>query len=143
VGDYEAPSLEINLLRGPNATKLRDTPVQSTIELFDESKLYLVRALMISFTDKVRMPSHVLMHSVDKEVVFLNMQTEQYSGLDETGTWMWQIATSSVNIECAYRTIMNEYDVNAATLRQNLSDLLEELVGNGLLTISSSDVETS
>ena len=98
---------------------------------------------MISFTDKVRVPSHVLMHSVDKEVVFLNMQTEQYSGLDETGTWMWQIVTSSVNIECAYRTIMNEYDVNAETLRQNLSDLLEELVGNGLLTIISSDVETS
>ena len=98
---------------------------------------------MISFTDKVCVPSHVLVHFVDKEVVFLNMQTEQYSGLDEMGTWMWQVATSSVNIECAYRTVVNEYDVNAETLRQNLSDLLEELVGHGLLTISSSDVETS
>jgi hypothetical protein len=98
---------------------------------------------MISFTDKVCIPSHVLVHFVDKEVVFLNMQTEQYSGLDEMGTWMWQVATSSVNIEYAFRTVVNQYDVNPETVRQNFSDLLEELVGHGLLTISSSDVETS
>lgn len=98
---------------------------------------------MISFTDKVSIPSHVLVRFVDKEAVLLNMQTEQYSGLDETGTWMWRLATTAVDIERAYRTLMNEYDVNSETLRQGLSGLLEELVANGLLTVTPSDVGTT
>lgn len=98
---------------------------------------------MISFTDKVSIPSHVLVRFVDKEAVLLDMQTELYWGLDETGTRMWRLATSAMDIECACRTLMNEFsNVNAGTLRQNLSHLLEELVGNGLLTQTPSHVGT-
>jgi hypothetical protein len=35
---------------------------------------------------------------------------------------------------------LNEYDVDAHTLREHLSELLEKLVDNGLLTTTSSDV---
>jgi hypothetical protein len=98
---------------------------------------------MISFADKVGIPSHVLVRFMDKEAVLLNTETERYFGLDETGTRMWQLMTSAVDLETAYQTLLNEYDVHAGTLRENLSELLEELVGNGLLTITPSNVGTT
>jgi hypothetical protein len=95
---------------------------------------------MISFRDKVSAPSHVLVRFMDKESVLLNIETERYFGLDETGTRMWQLSTSESSIESAYQQLLSEYDVDAETLRQNLGELLEKLTKNGLLTIIPSNV---
>jgi hypothetical protein len=97
---------------------------------------------MISFTDKVSIPHHLLIRLLDKESVLLNLETERYFGLDETGTRMWQVTTAGPNIEFAYQQLLSEYDVDADTLRQNLSELLENLMQNGLLTLASYDVGT-
>lgn len=95
---------------------------------------------MISFTDKLSVPSHVLVRVMDKESVLLNIETERYFGLDETGTRMWQLSTTESSIESAYQQLLNEYDVDPDTLRQNLGELLEKLTENGLLTIIPSNV---
>jgi len=42
--------------------------------------------LMVAFADRVAVPSHVLVRFLDGESVFLNLETERYFGLDETGT---------------------------------------------------------
>ena len=98
---------------------------------------------MISFEGRVNVPAHVLIRFLDKEAVLLNLETERYFGLDETGTRMWQVATSGPNIEFAYQQLLDEYDVDASTLRQNLAELLEQLTENGLLTLTPSDVGTA
>ena len=95
------------------------------------------------FGDKVNVPGHVLVRFLDKEAVLLNIETERYFGLDETGARMWQLATTAPNINAAYQALLNEYDVDAQTLREHLSELLEKLVDNGLLTMNSSDVGTT
>jgi Coenzyme PQQ synthesis protein D (PqqD) len=97
---------------------------------------------VISFADKVSIPSHVIVRFLDKESVLLNLETERYFGLDETGTRMWQATTSGPNIEFAYRQLLDEYDVGPETLRENLAELLEKLTENGLLMLASSDVGT-
>jgi hypothetical protein len=97
---------------------------------------------MVTFGDKVSVPGHVLVRFLDKEAVLLNIETERYFGLDETGARMWQLATTSTNIDAAYQALLNEYDVDAQTLREHLSELLEKLADNGLLTVTSSDVGT-
>src|ERR1700674_4199958 len=99
-------------------------------------------AAMVLFSDKVSVPAHVLVRFLDKEAVLLNIETERYFGLDETGARMWQLATTSANIDAAYHALLSEYDVDAEMLREHLSDLLEKLVDNGLLTVTSSDVGT-
>jgi hypothetical protein len=98
--------------------------------------------VMVSFADKVVVPSHVLVRFLDKEAVLLNLETERYFGLDETGARMWQLTTTGSNIDTAYRQLLDEYDVDAETLRQNLTELLEKLTENGLLTLTPSDVGT-
>jgi hypothetical protein len=98
---------------------------------------------MISFTDRVSVPNHVLVRILEKEAVLLNSASERYFGLDETGTRMWQLATTTPDIATAYQQLLAEYDVEPETLRQNLIELLEKLADNGLLTIIPSDVGTT
>jgi hypothetical protein len=98
---------------------------------------------MISFSDKVTVPAQVLVRLLDKEAVLLNLETERYFGLDEIGTRMWQLLTAEPSVEFAYQKLLEEYDVDSATLRENLAELLEKLTENGLLTLTSSDVGTS
>jgi hypothetical protein len=95
---------------------------------------------MVMFSDKVTVPGHVLVRFLDKEAVLLNIETERYFGLDETGARMWQLATTAENIDAAYQKLLSEYDVDAQTLREHLSELMDKLVENGLLTTTSSDV---
>jgi len=97
---------------------------------------------MPSFSDHVGVPKHVLVRFVEKESVFLNLETECYYGLDEIGTRMWQVVTAAPTIEIAYEQLLSEFDVEAEPLRQNLSELLGRLVDLGLLRVHFADVET-
>ena len=97
---------------------------------------------MVSLSDRVVVPTHVLIRFLDNESVLLNIETERYFGLDETGTRMWQLVTAAPKIEVAYQQLLDEYDVEAGLLRSNLTELLERLVENGLLEITPSDVGT-
>jgi hypothetical protein len=98
---------------------------------------------MISFSDRVSVPTHVLVRFLEKEAVLLNLETERYFGLDETGTRMWQLTTGAPNVDTAYRQLLDEYDVDSDTLRENLAELLEKLADSGLLNLTPSDVGTA
>jgi hypothetical protein len=60
---------------------------------------------------------------VEKESVFLNLETECYYGLDETGTRMWQLVTAGQSIENAHAELLSEFDVEERLFRQNLLEL--------------------
>jgi len=95
---------------------------------------------MLTFTDRGAVPVHVLVRFLDRESVLLNLETERYFGLDETATRMWQVVTGSQDIEAAYQELLAEYDVEPELLRTNLTDLLGQLVENGLLQVLPADV---
>jgi hypothetical protein len=94
----------------------------------------------LSFSDRVEVPEHVLVRFLEKESVLLNLEAEVYYGLDETATRMWQVVTTAPSLDNAYLNLLAEFDVGAELLRQNLSDLLVQLVDNDLLHILSDDV---
>jgi Coenzyme PQQ synthesis protein D (PqqD) len=97
---------------------------------------------MVSFTDRAAVPAHVLVRILDRESVLLNLETEQYFGLDETGTRMWQLVTASPNIDSAYQELLAEYEVDPELLRSNLMELLSRLLDCGLLQVLPADVGT-
>jgi len=80
---------------------------------------------------------------MDRESVLLNLETERYFGLDETGTRMWQVATSAPNVEAALLQLQDEYDAQPEILQSNLTELLGRLVENGLLSLRPADVGTA
>jgi hypothetical protein len=98
---------------------------------------------MVSFGDRATAPAHVLVRYLDKESVLLNLETEKYFGLDETGTRMWQLITASPCIDSAYQELLAEFDVEPELLRANLTDLLSRLVESGLLQVLPADVGTA
>jgi Coenzyme PQQ synthesis protein D (PqqD) len=95
---------------------------------------------MIELTNRVFMPSHVMVRFLDDESVFLNLETERYFGLDQTGTRMWQVLTDSESIEAAYRQLLDEFAVEPEVLRTDLLGLLSKLVDHDLLQLGGSDV---
>jgi hypothetical protein len=98
---------------------------------------------MVSFADRAQVLPHVLVRFLDKESVLLNLETERYFGLDETGTRMWQVVTAAPSIDAAYQELQNEFDVESELLRLHFTELLGRLVDNGLLQIQPADVGTA
>jgi hypothetical protein len=99
--------------------------------------------LMLSFADRAAAPAHVLVRFLDRESVLLNLETERYFGLDETGTRMWQLATDSPSIDVAYEQLLAEFDAEPELLRSNFLELLNRLVDNGLLQVFPANVGTA
>jgi Coenzyme PQQ synthesis protein D (PqqD) len=97
---------------------------------------------MVTFSDRVVVPSYVLIRHLNGESVLLNLETEKYFGLDGTGTRMWEIATRALSVEAAYEKLSEEFDVEPEVLRNHLAELLGQLVENGLLKVMPADVES-
>ena len=97
--------------------------------------------MKISFSDRVEVPKDVLVRFVEKEAVLLNLDTECYYGLDETGARMWEVVTAAPSIEEAYAELLSEFDVEPELLRQHFSDLLGRLADLGLIRVPYADVE--
>jgi hypothetical protein len=98
---------------------------------------------MATFTNRAHVPKHVLVRVLDRESVLLNLETERYFGLDETGTRMWQVATAAANLEAAYQGLLEEFDVAPELLQNNLSELLDKLVEHGLLEMVPVDTKAA
>lgn len=84
---------------------------------------------------KVIVPEGVLARELQGESVLLNLNTESYFGLDEVGTDMWRALTTSDSVEAAYQMLLTQYDVEPERLRQDLNELIEKLVEQGLIEI--------
>ncbi len=93
--------------------------------------------MAISFTDRVKVPDDVLISGLQSESVILNLDSERYYGLDEVGTRMMSVLTTSDSIQSAYEILLQEYDVEAEMLRQDLTSIIEQLVEQGLVEVTS------
>ncbi len=98
---------------------------------------------MLSFGDRATVPPHVLVRFLEQESVLLNLETEQYFGLDITGTRMWQLVTAAPSIDAAYRELLAEFDAEPELLRSDLTELLGRLVDHGLLQVLPANVGTA
>lgn len=92
--------------------------------------------MQISFSDRVRVPDDVLISRLQEESVILNLDSERYFGLDDVGTRMLSVLSTSESIESAYQSLLDEYDVDSQVLRQDLLALVENLVRQGLVEVA-------
>jgi len=95
--------------------------------------------MALSFDARVTVPEQVLFQELEGESVLLNLDTETYYGLDEVGTSMWEALTASDAIQSAFDTLLTLYEVRPETLRQDLTELVEQLLDKGLLSLEHDD----
>jgi hypothetical protein len=67
----------------------------------------------------------------------MNLKSENYFGLDQVGTRMWTLMTTSDSIQSAYEVLLDEYDVGADRLREDMRYLIEKLIANGLVEVAA------
>ena len=89
----------------------------------------------IRLTDSLSVPDGVLIREVADEAVLLNLNNEQYYGLDGVGLRMWQVLTAGGIIEQGIESLLTEYDVDRATLERDVLRLLDALADQGLVEI--------
>ena len=92
----------------------------------------------MALSGQVSVPAHVLVQELAGESVLLDLNTEQYFGLDDVGTRMWKALTTAGTVEACYQALLSEYDVSAEQLSHDLQALVEQLVKNGLLELHPS-----
>ena len=93
--------------------------------------------MSVSFTDRIRVPKDVLISRLQEESVLLNLDNESYYGLDDVGTRMLSVLTSSDSVQSAWLQLIDEYDVDREVLREDLVSLVERLLQQGLVEVSS------
>ncbi len=90
----------------------------------------------IDFKQKLRAVEDVLLRELDGEAVILHLGDESYYGLNESGTRMWQALTSSESIEVAYNALLDEFDVDATTLKKDVETLVSSMLQKKMVTLS-------
>lgn len=84
---------------------------------------------------RVRISDEVLFHDLDGEAVLLDLQSGKYFGLDPVGTRLWHLLAQDGSLALAYQTLLDEYDVDAGRLQDDLLALVDRLVSNGLIRL--------
>jgi hypothetical protein len=81
----------------------------------------------------VRAPDHVLVRELGDEAVLLDIESEEYFGLDDIGAAMWKALTTTSSVEEAYNGLLEEFEVETTILHQDLNQFVDRLTTTRLL----------
>lgn len=90
----------------------------------------------MNLDQKVSFPETVFSRELDREMVLLDLTTEQYYGTDEVGTDIWLALQECDNLRSAYESLLDIYDVAPDVLKQDFLDFVGKLQQKGLLDIT-------
>jgi len=91
-------------------------------------------------TQKITISNEALSQEVNGETVILDLQSESYFGLDEVGTRIWQLLQEENDLQKVFDALLQEYDVGAEQLEQDLIELVDKLIEAGLAVTNSNNV---
>ncbi len=91
--------------------------------------------MKISLGARIIVLDDVLIQELQGESVLLNVNTANYYGLNEVGTRMWMVLSESPSIADALDTLVEEYEVERATLESDVIDLLSKLLEKKLIEL--------
>jgi len=89
----------------------------------------------MNLNQNITLSPEVISQEVSGETVLLDLESENYFGLDEVGTRIWQLIKETNDLQAIYQTLLTEYDVSEERLQQDLDTLLGEIAGLGLVTL--------
>ncbi len=90
---------------------------------------------------RVRVPQHVVFREFPAETVVLNLQTEQYHGLNPTAGTMLSVLGRSESVEQAARTVAEQFQRGEEDVRTDVLGLCRQLLERGLIEIVPAESE--
>jgi hypothetical protein len=91
----------------------------------------------LSFDQRVILSDDVLFQILAGETVLLNMETEQYFALNEIGSKIWELLSKEKNILEVFTQLLNEYEVEYETLKNDLSSLLLKMESKKIISFEN------
>jgi len=89
------------------------------------------------FAGNVSASEHVLMQELpDQELIFLNLRTESYFALAETGARMYRVLIDAPSVGSAYERLLGEFNADPERLRTDLREFVGTLVNEGLVDLN-------
>ena len=88
---------------------------------------------------RVELAPDVVFREVAGEAVLLDLATQRYYSLDETGTRMWALLAEHGTLGAAKARLLAEYEVEPDVLERDLRDLVERLAAEGLVRLKPPD----
>ena len=85
----------------------------------------------------VTLSPDVISQEVSGETVLLDLNSENYFGLDEVGTRIWQLIEASGNLQEIYDTMLSEYEVDADQLLEDMEQLVVDIEKAGLVSLKA------
>ena len=82
----------------------------------------------------------VLAQEVSGEMVLLDLEKEQYLGLNEVGTRIWQLLQEHQDLALISDILKDEYEVDDALLEADLNKLIDEMLAAGIVSVGGSRV---
>lgn len=89
----------------------------------------------MEFEQKFSFSDAVFAQEVDGEMVLLDMNSENYFGLDEVGCAIWQSMQEHKVLQGVYDTMLESYDVEPDRLEKDLLAFVEQLRDAGLIEL--------
>ena len=89
----------------------------------------------MNLDQKITFAETVFAQEVVGEMVLLDMESENYFGLDEVGTAIWQAMQEKETLKEVFEVLLEQYEVEAEMLEHDLSDFVAKLVESGLLKV--------
>lgn len=83
----------------------------------------------------IEISRHVMFQEVSGETVLLDLESEQYFGLDEVGTRVWTLISEGTTAAGVVERLLKEYEVDRPQLEIDVNDLLQELAAAGLIRL--------
>ena len=89
----------------------------------------------MNLTDTAVIPAQVMAKQVSGETVILDINSGTYFGLDPVGTRIWVLLSEGKTIGETCAVLADEYDVEPGRLEQDIANLLDALIAQGLLKL--------
>ena len=90
----------------------------------------------MDLNEKITFADTVFAQEVDGEMVLLDMNSENYFGLDAVGTDIWQaIQNNEGDMQNVLKDLLEQYDVEEEVLKRDLLAFAGKLLENGLVEL--------
>jgi len=89
----------------------------------------------MDISQHIAITEQVFSQEVDDEMVLLDMASENYFGLDETGRAIWQELSKSGSLQATYDALLNVYDVEPEQLENDIIVFVQKLLDAGLVEV--------
>ena len=91
----------------------------------------------MNLDQKITFADTVFAQEVDGEMVLLDMQSENYFGLDAVGTDIWQAMQENANLNDVFVILLEQYDVKEDILKKDLLAFTASLEKSGLVKVEA------